>query len=112
MYDEDAFDRRPDYLAEAPEDRQIRASVSQASLAQLVEQCFRKAEVPGSTPGAGSIKKDPLMGLFCILPHSTSSNPKNVDMFSRPASRGVLEDIFLTPQIQDMARLRSPATTP
>lgn len=25
-----------------------------ASLAQLVEQCFRKAEVPGSIPGTGS----------------------------------------------------------
>ena len=26
-----------------------------ATLAQLVEQCFRKAEVPGSNPGSGSI---------------------------------------------------------
>ena len=31
----------------------------QANLAQLVEQCFRKAEVPGSNPGVGSIKKPP-----------------------------------------------------
>ena len=28
-----------------------------ANLAQLVEQCFRKAEVPGSNPGIGSIIK-------------------------------------------------------
>ena len=28
-----------------------------AALAQLVEQCFRKAEVPGSNPGIGSIIK-------------------------------------------------------
>ncbi len=27
-----------------------------ANLAQLVEQCFRKAEVPGSIPGVGSTK--------------------------------------------------------
>ena len=28
-----------------------------ATLAQLVEQCFRKAEVPGSNPGGGSKNK-------------------------------------------------------
>ncbi len=29
-----------------------------ATLAQLVEQCFRKAEVPGSIPGGGSTHTD------------------------------------------------------
>ena len=29
-----------------------------ATLAQLVEQCFRKAKVPGSNPGGGSDIKD------------------------------------------------------
>ena len=28
-----------------------------ATLAQLVEQCFRKAKVPGSIPGGGSLSK-------------------------------------------------------
>lgn len=28
-----------------------------ATLAQLVEQCFRKAKVPGSNPGGGSEKE-------------------------------------------------------
>ena len=36
----------------------VRFSVGpQATLAQLVEQCFRKAKVPGSNPGGGSNKK-------------------------------------------------------
>lgn len=39
------------------EERPSLARVSSANLAQLVEQCFRKAEVPGSTPGVGSMEK-------------------------------------------------------
>ena len=31
------------------------AKIQYATLAQLVEQCFRKAEVPGSIPGGGSV---------------------------------------------------------
>ncbi len=44
-----------------PATRSILRSPSevQANLAQLVEQCFRKAEVPGSIPGIGSRKKIP-----------------------------------------------------
>lgn len=37
--------------------------VASATLAQLVEQCFRKAKVPGSTPGSGSMKQD---ALYCV----------------------------------------------
>ena len=33
------------------------SSVGIATLAQLVEQCFRKAKVPGSNPGGGSERK-------------------------------------------------------
>lgn len=40
------------------------ARMDLASLAQLVEQCFRKAEVPGSNPGTGSIQKLPIKGVF------------------------------------------------
>ncbi len=38
----------------------------QANLAQLVEQCFRKAEVPGSNPGIGSRKNTPKQGVFFV----------------------------------------------
>lgn len=41
------------------------ASAEYATLAQLVEQCFRKAEVPGSIPGGGSTRKIPTsVGIF------------------------------------------------
>ena len=35
-------------------DRMLERSFLHATVAQLVEQCFRKAEVPGSIPGGGS----------------------------------------------------------
>ena len=42
------------------------APTNYATLAQLVEQCFRKAEVPGSIPGGGSITKNSAQGgVFC-----------------------------------------------
>lgn len=37
-----------------------------ASLAQLVEQCFRKAEVPSSNLGAGSTQNIPKSGVFSL----------------------------------------------
>jgi hypothetical protein len=45
----------------------IVAPLQQAEVAQLVEQCFRKAEVAGSIPAFGSMKKDPKWDLFCWL---------------------------------------------
>ena len=38
-----------------------------AKVAQLVEQCFRKAEVAGSNPAFGSISKPPFTGGFDLF---------------------------------------------
>ncbi len=38
-----------------------------ASLAQLVEQCFRKAEVPSSTLGTGSRENHSCKGVVFVL---------------------------------------------
>lgn len=43
---------------------------ARATLAQLVEQCFRKAEVRGSTPRGGSIKKHMGNHVFFDVPMS------------------------------------------
>ena len=46
---------------------------SSANLAQLVEQCFRKAEVPGSIPGVGSTgERFQKEAFFCCLSRESS----------------------------------------
>ncbi len=44
-----------------------RAQLGSADVAQLVEQCFRKAKVVGSNPTIGSRKKPPHAGGFLVL---------------------------------------------
>lgn len=53
--------------SQALETGSIPVTRSNADVAQLVEQCFRKAKVAGSNPAIGSILKTALNGRFLII---------------------------------------------
>jgi hypothetical protein len=61
-----------------------------ATLAQLVEQCFRKAKVPGSNPGGGSQKQNTLLFLGWPRADAKAQKEKGILFFSY-LGKGLIE---------------------
>ena len=62
--------------------------VHKATLAQLVEQCFRKAKVPGSNPGGGSREKaEHSWYTKCMKEGSGFQTPEPYEKDSFPAGK-------------------------